>query len=113
MRISTESYGHAVVLILEGELSADSLGALKQAVDHQLEGKEVVDVVLNLENVPFADSAALEYLLDLQDKLAERLGQIKLLRPEENIRKILELTRLEPQFEMLTDATEAVRVMQG
>jgi len=113
MRITTESYGHAVVLIMEGELTVDSLGAFRQAVEHQLEGKEVVDLVLNMEHVPFVDSAGLEYLLDLQDQLAERLGQVKLLHPDENVRKVLEITRLEPQFEVLTDAAEAVKVMRG
>lgn len=111
MKVSAESYGHAVILILKGELTEDCLQALRQVVDHQLEGKEVVDLVLNLEEVPFLDSDVLEYLLDLQDRLAERLGQVKLARCDENVRKILEITRLDGTFETYDDVTQAVQVM--
>lgn len=112
MNISVESYGHAVVLNLKGELTEDALGAFQQAIDHQLEGREVVDVVLNLEQVPFVDSAAMERLLDLQDRLAERLGQVRLLKCDPNVWKILEMTRLDTVFETFEDASEAVKALE-
>jgi anti-anti-sigma factor len=65
MKVSAESYGHAVILNLKGEISEDDLSLLNQAVEHQLDDPEVVDLVLNLDGVPFMDSAALAYLLDL------------------------------------------------
>ena len=112
MKIAAESYGHAVMLNLQGELTEDGLDAFSKAVDHQLEGKNVIDLVLNLSNVPFIDSAAMEYLLDLQDRLAEKLGQVKLAQPDENIRKILEITRLESAFEIYDDISQAVKALQ-
>jgi stage II sporulation protein AA (anti-sigma F factor antagonist) len=112
MNITAEGYGHAVILNIKGEIISDTLDAFRQAVDHQLEGKEVVDLLFNLEAVPFVDSDALEYMLDLQDRLAERLGQVKLIRPDENVQKILEITRLEPAFEVFADANEAVKAIQ-
>ena len=112
MNVTVESYGHALILNLKGELTEDSLAALQQAVDHQLQSKEVIDLLLNLEKVPFIDSAGLECLLDLQDRLAERLGQVKLIMPDENVGKILEITRLESIFETFKSGSEAVRALQ-
>lgn len=112
MNITTESYGHAVILILKGDLLEDAIEPLRQAVDHQLANKEVIDIVLNVENVPFIDSKAMEYLLDLQDKLAERLGQVRFVKCDENIRKILEITRLDSVFEVFDDVTEAVKAVE-
>ncbi len=109
MNISTESYGHAVILILKGEFSEDVIGAVRQAVDHQLESDDVVDIVFDLETVPFIDSAGLEYLLDLQDRLAKRFGQVKLVRPDENVSQILEFTRLRSTFEVYKETHEAVK----
>ncbi len=112
MTTTAESYGHAVILNIKGELTEDSLDAFTQVVNHQLEsGKDVIDLVLNMENVPFVDSASLEYLLDLQDRLAERLGQVKLVNCDEYVRKILEITRLETVFEICKDVTEAVKAI--
>ena len=113
MNIQAESYGHAVILILEGELTDDSLEVFRQTVDHQLDSQEVIDLVLNLEKVPFIDSAALEYLLDLQEQLTgPRMGGVKFAKPDENVLKILEITRLESTFDVFMDVSEAIKVMQ-
>ena len=112
MNITTESYGHAVVLNLQGDLTEDSLSAARQAIDHQLESEEVVDLVLNMEKVPFVDSASLEYLLDLQAELNKKFGQVKLLKCDANVRKILEITRLEADFEVCQEVAEAIKAVQ-
>jgi anti-anti-sigma factor len=111
MSITVETYGHSVLLNIKGELTEDTLAAFNQDVDRQLQEKDVIDLVLNMENVPFIDSNAMEYLLDLQDRLVERMGQVKLLRCDENVRKILEITRLESSFEVFTDVHEAVKTI--
>ncbi len=113
MIANTESYGHAVVLNLKGELTEDTLAAFQQGVDRCMQDKDVIDIVLNMEGVPFLDSAALEYLLDVQDRLAERLGQVKLLKCDENVVKIFEITQLNGAFEIFKDLTEAVKAIQA
>jgi len=113
MNIASESYGHAVILNLKGEMTEDALGPLRQAVEHQLESAEVVDIVLNLEQVPFIDSVVLEYLLDLGDRLADRFGQVKLLKVDPNVLLILEITRLRSTFEIFQDAPEAVKAIEA
>lgn len=112
MTISAESYGHAVILNMKGELTEDTLAAFQEVVDRHVRDKEVIDLVLNLESVPFIDSKALEYLLDLQDTLAQKMGQVKLLRCDERVQKILEITRLEASFETYRDVSEAVKAIQ-
>ena len=62
MNITAESYGHATILNLKGEFVEDALAAVRKAVDHTLEGAGVVDVIFNLEEVPFLDSAAMDAL---------------------------------------------------
>lgn len=111
MNVTAESYGRTVLLNINGELAVDDLSALQQAVDHQMATQEVVDIVLNMEQSPFIDSAILEYLLDLQDKLIGRLGQIKFAGCDENIMKILEITRLQNDFEVFSEVAEAVKTM--
>jgi len=84
MDLSAESYGRAVILNVKGELTEDSLEAFRRIVEHHLDNKEVIDLVLNMAEVPFIDSAALEYLLDIQERLAAKVGQIKLANCDEN-----------------------------
>jgi stage II sporulation protein AA (anti-sigma F factor antagonist) len=113
MNVTAESYGHTVMLHLKGEFTDDALGNLRQVMDHHLAGKEVVDLVLDVEAVDSIDSAGLEFLLDLQDRLAERLGQVKLIKPDEDLRKILEITHLAGSFETFHDVAEAVKAIHA
>jgi anti-anti-sigma factor len=113
MNIKVETYGHAAVLNIEGELTEDTLGAFRREVQRQLASDDVIDVVLNLEKVPFIDSAALEYLLEVQEQLAIAFGQIKLTNPDENIRTILEMTRLAAEFDVYDEVTAAVKAIQA
>ena len=112
MNITAESYGHAVVLNMKGELIEDALSAVRREIQHQLSGKDVVDLVLNFEKVPFVDSMGLDFLLDLQERLSEKFGQVRIVRPDENVRKILEITRIESDFEIYEDTAEAVKAIQ-
>lgn len=111
MNVIAERYGQAVVLNCKGELTVDSLEAFKRVVTHQLEESQVRDIVLNLQEVSFLDSAALEYLLDLQDQIGERLGRVKLAGLDANLAKVLEVTGLEGAFERCQDVSEAVRAI--
>lgn len=111
MNITAESYGHAVMLIVSGDLTEDSLSTFQKAVEHQLRGKEVADLVLNLEGVPFIDSAGLEYLLDTQESLSARMGQIKLVKCDQNVKKILEITGLASTFEQCDKVDEALKAI--
>jgi len=111
MKVTAETYGPSVVFACKGELTSDSLGAFQRAIDNQLADSQVRDLVLNLEEVPFVDSASLEYLLELQEKLSERLGQVKLARPDENVVRILKITRLDDAFDRFDDVAEAVKTI--
>ncbi len=112
MNITTETYGHAAILNMKGDLIEDALSAVKQAVDHQVEAGEAVDVVFNMAEVGFVDSVGLEYLLDLQDRLSEKLGQVKLVNVTENLRTILEITRLQSRLEVFEDIPAAVKALE-
>ncbi|MFP4106461.1 MAG: STAS domain-containing protein [Phycisphaerae bacterium] len=113
MNITAETYGRAVILYLKGELTVDTLEAVRKSVAHHIEDEQIVDVVFSMQEVPFVDSAGLEYLLELQDALAERLGQVKFVRCDESIRKIFEVTRLDSDFEVMSDVADAVKTIQA
>jgi len=113
MSIPVEDYGHAVILKPKGELTEDTLSAFKEAVDHQLMEDAIVDVIVDMEEITFVDSIVLEYLLDLQDSLHEKFGQVRLARCDQNVAKILEMTRLDLVFEMFSDTNDAVRVARA
>jgi anti-anti-sigma factor len=63
-------------------------------------------------NVGFIDSLGLEALLWIKRKTDELFGQVKLINVDDNVRKILEITRLEPRFESQRDLATALKMMR-
>ncbi len=66
-------------------------------------------VLINMEDVTFIDSAGLELLLSFQDKLRDYGAKLKLSHLNEINQKILEITRLESQFDVYPDALLAMK----
>jgi anti-anti-sigma factor len=108
MNITHENYGHVTVLSLKGEFTADDVDGFQKNVA-ELMDHDARDFVVDMEKVPFIDSAALESLLDLRDKSSDALGMVKLAATDESVAKILEMTRLDQQFERFPDMIEAVK----
>lgn len=99
MKLSYEDHGAITVLTLSGELTADQADAFRRSVSERF-NCGARDVILNIEHLTLVDSAGLELLLWLLDEVGERTGQVRLVRPDDMVRKILELTRLDRRFDI-------------
>jgi len=111
MNVRCEDYDHVTVVALSGELNADTVENVRKHIDQRIENK-VRFFVLDLEQMTYVDSKGLELLLWLQEQCDERLGQVRLNKPDETCRKILQVTRLDGRFDIFDDVTEAVKTMR-
>jgi anti-anti-sigma factor len=66
-------------------------------------------MVLAMQEVPYADSSALEGLLAATDELHERASSLKLAGVTPTCREILELTGLSSHFRYFKDVQDAVK----
>ncbi len=97
MKLSYEDHGPITALTISGDLSADQVEAFRRSCQDRF-AAGVRDVVLNLEHMTFVDSAGLEALLWLIDEASERGGQVRLVKPDPTVSKILEISRLDRRF---------------
>jgi anti-anti-sigma factor len=111
MNIRWEDYDHVTVCGVSGELNAESSDTFRKQIEQRIEQK-VRFFVIDLEQTTFIDSKGLESLLWVQEQCDERLGQVRLCKPDENCRKILQVTRLDGRFDVFADVTEAVKTMR-
>lgn len=108
MKIESQQYNDVVVLQLQGDFTGETLQPLEDAAGSAFVSG-VSGVVLDMSKVVFMDSAALEYIVDLNEKCRESTRQLKMAGLDETCEKILELTRLLPQFDTYAELTEAVK----
>lgn len=105
MKLSYEDHGPITVLSVSGDLTADQSDAFRRSCQERFDAGSR-DVLLQINELSLIDSAGLELLLWLSDEIAQRSGQLRLIGPDETVRKILEITRLERRF-TIHDTVEA------
>lgn len=111
MKFTCDDHDHLTIVEMAGDFTTEYVDAFRRSVTDRL-GRGTRDFVLHLHDVNFLDSHALETLLWLQESAAEVLGQIRLVDPSPNVRKILEMTRLDHYFEQQSDVPTAVRSLR-
>jgi anti-sigma B factor antagonist len=112
MPVKCEEYNQVCVMSVDGDFAADEIGAARKAFENLVEKRQIVDFVIDLEKSGFVDSEGLELLLWMKRKCEDLFGQIKLAGLDENVKKILEITRLEPRFECHADLPSALKTMR-
>ncbi|MBI4581247.1 MAG: STAS domain-containing protein [Planctomycetes bacterium] len=87
------------------QVECEELRDLVMRATHGGAGRAAID----LSEVPFLDSAALETLLQLAKDCAARGGRLKLAALSPNCQEILRLTDLRSRFEVHASVEEATR----
>lgn len=111
MKLSHQDYAHVTVLTLSGDCTSEDVEPFNRAVAERLDAG-VRDFVLDCEHLEFVDSAALEAFLRLRDRAAEKSGRLRLVNPDQNIIKILEITRLDRAFQAHASLEAAVKSLR-
>ena len=108
MKVKTQDYGDVTVVALQGELDADFAELLRNTVTDVV-AKGRAGIVLDMRAVGFVDSKGLELLLWIRQYCSENKTQLRLAGLDEHCTKILEVTRLDKEFDRYSELAEAVK----
>jgi anti-sigma B factor antagonist len=108
MRIHRQDYNDVTVIELQGEADAEGAESLKNVIT-EIIASQKAGIVLNMSDVSFIDSQGLELLLWVRDYCRQNKTQLRLAGLDENCRKILEITRLQDEFDCHAELAEAVK----
>ena len=108
MELTTSDVGNVTVLAVRGDLViGEPETAFKKTVTRLLEeGK--VNLLVDLGEVGFLDSSGLGALVRAMTLSQKEGGQTKLLRAGPQVRKLLEMTKLDSVFEIYDDPASAL-----
>jgi stage II sporulation protein AA (anti-sigma F factor antagonist) len=112
MPLKCDDYDHVCVLTVTGDLSAETAASVRKAVDESIDQRQIVNFVLDLEACSFIDSEGLSTALWVRKRADELFGQVKLVNLDDNVKKILEITRLDHRFECPADLPTALKTMR-
>jgi anti-sigma B factor antagonist len=107
MKIKTQDYNDVTVVELQGELDGEFSEAFQNTITDIL-AKHKSGIVLDMSGIGFIDSQGLELLLWTHDQCSQVKQQLRLAGLDENCLKILEVTRLDSEFDHYMELAEAV-----
>jgi anti-sigma B factor antagonist len=108
MKVKTQNYNDVAVVELQGELDGDSIELFQNTIT-DIVATHKTGIVLDMSDIGFIDSTGLEQLLCVRDYCSENDCQLRLAGLNETLMKILEVTRLENEFESYAELSEAVK----
>ena len=108
MKISTQDYHDVTVVELQGEIDEEMSDPLRDTITDTIANRRT-RIVLDMSNVGSMDSQGLESLLWVRDYCRQHRVQLRLAGLDENCEKILEVTRLQYEFDQHPELAEAVK----
>ena len=108
MKTSTMQLGNHTVITLKEPINYQNCKELEDYVLGAV-GQNHLAIILECKEVSYIDSAALEMLLHLHDKVKERGSLVKLAGLNELCRDIMIVTRLINQFNVYPSIQEAIK----
>ncbi len=108
MKILEEIINKTGVLRLTGRLDAASVKNFKDTVS-SLVKKEICNIVIDMKEVEFIDSSGLGSLVSCLRIVNNEGGDIRLSSLQNQIRSLLELTRMHRVFQIFDDTDTAVK----
>jgi anti-sigma B factor antagonist len=108
MELTTREDGHVTIMSVQGDLViGEPEATFKRTVTRLLEeGK--VNLLVDLSEVGFLDSSGLGALVRAMTNSQKEGGQTKLLNAGPQVRRLLEMTKLDSVFEIYDDLERAV-----
>lgn len=108
MKVKTQDYNNVTVVELQGELDSDFTELFQNTIT-DITAAHKAGIVLDMSGVGFIDSEGLERLLWAWAYCNENKCQLRLAGLDETVAKILEITRLDKEFDRYTELAEAVK----
>ena len=109
MQIEERKVGDVVVLDLKGKITLGEGDELLKDKINSLIQQERKQLLLNLEGVPYIDSAGLGEIVRTYTTVSRQGGKLKLLNLTKRITDLLSITKLLTVFETFEAEGDAVR----
>jgi len=109
MQIEERSAGDVTILELKGKMTLGEGDELLKDKINSLVHQGRSKIVLNLEGVPYIDSAGLGEIVRTYTTISRQGGSMKLLNLTKRISDLLAITKLLTVFETFDNEADAVR----
>lgn len=108
MKFVEEVSGNVLLLSLEGDLiGGEDTKSIIESVHNHIE-KGIIRCIIDISNVRFINSSGIGVLITILTKLRNKEGELVLINPSEQVKKLLIVTKLNAIFNVFVNKEEAI-----
>lgn len=112
MRIDEQAAGTALQMTLSGDLDSFSASSLGERINRQIDAG-FHTFIIDLADVEFMDSTGLGQLVASLKMCLHHGGDLILVAPNDDVRELLRITKLDRVFKSYDTAEQAVSAVGG
>ena len=109
MKLTINHVDNICYFTLVGDIDSLSAGLIKEKIQSQVEA-QCFNFIVDLTQVKFMDSAGLGVLVSGLKVCNKNGGEMVLVGPNENVRELFRITRLDTVFKLFQDRESAAEV---
>ena len=113
MELTHKRTEDVLIISLDGDLIGENSGVKILELANDAVNDNVFGIAVDVENVRYMNSSGLGVLITLLTKVKNKGGEIVLIRPSDQIKKLLEITKLNAVFASYDSEEEAVQQLKS
>ncbi len=112
MNFAQEIRSNALILRISGDLIGEDSGtrlldAVNEAVSHK-----VPACIIDISDLRYINSSGIGVLITILTKFRNKGGDVYLMKPSENVKKLLVITKLNAIFQVVQSEDEAIALVR-
>lgn len=109
MNYKEELSGNVLTLSLDGDLiGGEDTQSILSIVQNRIE-EGIIRCIIDISDVRFINSSGIGILITILTKLRNKEGELILINPSEQVKKLLIITKLNAIFNVLVNREEAIK----
>ena len=112
MKFTHETKGNVFILRLSGDLIGENSGAnLLEAVNNSIQ-QTVLTCVIDISELRYINSSGIGVLITILTKFRNKGGEVYLMKPSDNVQKLLVITKLNAIFQIVKSEEEVEKLIK-
>ena len=108
MKYNHEIKNGFLIIHLEGDLIGENDGPGVLAIATDAIQQKVMKCIVDISNLRYINSSGIGVLITILTKFRNKGGEVCLLKPSENVQKLLVITKLNAIFQIVKSEEEAL-----
>jgi anti-sigma B factor antagonist len=110
MKFEQETRNNVFIIRLSGDLIGEQSGTnLLDAVSNSIQ-KDILTCVIDISGLRYINSSGIGVLITILTKFRNKGGEVYLMKPSENVQKLLVITKLNAIFQIVQSEQEVEKL---